>query len=108
MPADLPVACSLTAAEMRKRLAEMASIGGSSLLTARRTDALAVLRFRAGVDRRKRLEAVVAAESECCAFLSMDLREGPDALELRITAPEGAEPVLEELVAAFSGRVLAA
>jgi hypothetical protein len=108
MPADPPVACSLTAAEMPKRLAEMASIGDSSLITARRADALAVLRFRAAADTRERLEAVVAAESECCAFLSMELREEPNALELRIAAPDGAEPVIDQLVAAFTGKEQAA
>ena len=108
MSDDTPVGCSLTAAEMPERLAEMAAIGESSLLSARRADALAVLRFRAGSDTRKRLEAVVAAESECCAWPSMGVRDSLDALELRIAAPEGAEPMLDELVAAFGGQERAA
>jgi hypothetical protein len=51
---------------------------------------------------RERLEAVVAAESVCCAFLTMRVRVAPDSLALTIDAPDGAEPVLAELVGAFT------
>jgi hypothetical protein len=47
------------------------------------------------------LARIVVAESECCAFLTMTVREVGDALVLTIVAPEGAELVLEELVAWF-------
>ncbi len=103
-----PIACSLTAAEMPKRLAEMAAIGQSSLLSVDTLDARAVLRFRAGAEMRERLEAIVVAEAQCCAFLCMELRDEDDTLVLSVQAPEGAEPVMGDLVAAFSGRERAA
>ncbi len=102
MSTEPPIACSLNAAEMPGRLAEMAAIGQSGLLAVETKDARAVLRFRAGAQTRERLEAIVAAEAECCAFLSMELRHEPCAVVLIIEAPEGAEPVLDELVSAFS------
>ena len=102
MPTALPLACTLTATEMSLRLAEMAAIGEVALLSADTADRRATLRFRAVADTRERLAAIVAAESECCAFLDMALRDESDALALTISAPPGAEPVLDDLVAAFS------
>src|SRR4051794_38166226 len=96
-----PIACSLTAAELPERLAEMSALGRSSLLTAETAGHQAVLRFRPGPDTGERLAAIVAAEAECCAFLTMELREEPDAIALTIEGSDGAQPVLDELVAAF-------
>lgn len=102
MPTELPIACSLTAAELPARLAEIGAIGRASLLGAEVSPSTAVLSFRGGGDTRARLEAIVAAEADCCAFLAMSLRDtGAGAIELRIAAPPGGEPVMHELVAAF-------
>src|SRR5947209_19732274 len=108
MPTELPLACTLTATEMSARLAEMSAIGGAALLGAVTAGPRATLRFRGGRDTRARLTAVVAAEAECCAFLNMTLRDGPDAVELIIDAPTGAVLVLDELLAAFRGKPRAA
>ena len=92
----MPIACTLTATQMADRRAEMAAIGRAALLGAR-----AVVRFRADAETRRRLEAIVAAEAECCAFLDLALRDQDDALALTIGAPPEARPVRDELVAAF-------
>jgi len=102
MPTEPPIACSLSAAELPARLAEMNDLGRSALLGVERTDTTAVLRFRPGGATGERLTAVVAAEARCCAFLDMTLRETDDALALTISAPPDAAPVLDELVAAFA------
>ena len=62
----------------------------------------AVLRFRQAPATRERAAAFVAAESRCCAFLRMQLRDDPDALTLTIDGPPGSEPVVAEMVAAFA------
>jgi len=98
MSSDTPIACSLNAEELPRRLAEIRAIGEDSLLG---VDEAGALRFRNDEATRARLEAIVAAESECCSFLAFDLRTSGEALELRITAPQGAEAVADELVAAF-------
>ena len=103
MPDELPLACSLDADRLSKRLAGISALGRSSLISAESTDRTANLRFRPGEDTAERLAAIVAAEAECCAFLAMDVREEPNALRLTIEAPNGAEPVLEEIVKAFRG-----
>jgi hypothetical protein len=108
MPNDLPIACSLDATALPRRLAEMRDVGRDALLDVDRSDRRAVLRFRAGAETRARLAAIVAAEASCCAFLDMTMQDDDAAVALSISAPPGAEPVLDDLVAAFSGEVQAA
>jgi hypothetical protein len=103
MPDELPLVCSLDAERLSNRLARMSALGRSSLISAEATERRAALRFRPEGATAERLAAIVAAEAECCAFLAMDVREEPNALRLTIEAPEGAEPVLQELVEAFRG-----
>ena len=95
-------ACTLSAAEMPDRLAETAALG-RSLQSSVVVDGRAVLRFRADDDTRARAAAFVAAESVCCSFLSMELADEPGALVLTVEGPDGAEPIVRELVSALSG-----
>jgi hypothetical protein len=94
-------ACTLSKAEMPDRLAETAVLS-RSLQSSVVVDGRAVLRFRADHDTRTRAAAFVAAESVCCSFLSMELLDEPEALVLTIEGPEGAEPIVRELVAALT------
>jgi hypothetical protein len=100
MQTELPIVCSLGATELTQRLAEMSAIGSASLLAAEIDGSRAVLRFRP--DAAKQLAAIVAAEAQCCAFLSMKLDDAGDSVRLTIEAPVGAESVLHDLVATFS------
>jgi hypothetical protein len=102
MPPETQIACSLTAAERPARLAEMADVGRASLLGVEITGRRATLRFGAIPGTRETLEAIVIAESYCCAFLDFELRDVSEGVELTVTAPSGAEPILDDLVAAFS------
>ena len=103
MNTDPPIACSLTAAELPARLAEMRAVGERSLLSAEHTDDGAVLRLRSDAGMRARVEALVQAESECCPFLAFDLGESEDALVLTIRSPDEGRAVVQDLVAAFEG-----
>jgi hypothetical protein len=101
MARELPIACSLSAAEFPARMAAIGEVGREGLIDARVHDAEALLRFRADV--RDRLAEIVAAEARCCAFLTMSLTHAPgeDEVELRIESPPGGEVTMHELVAAF-------
>ena len=101
MPNNQPIACSLSATELRLRLAEMAALGDAALLETRRAGARAELRFAPGATVRARLDATVAAEARCCPFLTMSLSEDRAAITLRVVAPEGAEEALSEITEAF-------
>jgi hypothetical protein len=101
VPQALPIACSLSATELPERLARMAALGRDALLACEHDGTRAQLRFAAAPGVRERVEAIVAAEAECCAFLTMRVGEHPGGIVLSIEAPEGAGPVLAELVDAF-------
>jgi hypothetical protein len=101
MTTEPPIACTLTEAERPARRAEMTVIA-RDLVSAETHAAHAVLRLRPAVGTRERVAAFVAAESRCCAFLRMELREDPDALTLTIDGPAGSEPVVREMVAALA------
>jgi hypothetical protein len=103
MPAEPPIACSLSATELPVRQAQMAELGRDALVAANVASARAELHFAAGAGVRERVEGFVAAESQCCAFLTMRIDDAPDEVRLTIDAPEDAEPVLAELVGAFRG-----
>ena len=108
MPAELPIACSLSATDLSARLAQMAELGRDVLVDVKLNRTHATLRFAAGEGVRERVTGVVAAESACCAFLAMQVSDEPDAVVLGITAPEYAALVLHELVDAFRGEPQAA
>jgi hypothetical protein len=100
MTPEPPIACTLTEAERPARRAEMTVIA-RDLVSAETHAAHAVVRLRPAAGTRERVAAFVAAESRCCAFLRMELREDPEALTLTIDGPAGSEPVVRELVAAL-------
>lgn len=78
----------------------MQAVGRAALIAA---EPPGMLRFRATPDTRQRLEEIVAAEAECCPFLSLELSEHKEELRLTVSAPEGADAVAAELVQAFAG-----
>src|SRR3712207_2713805 len=99
MATSLPIVCSLDAAALRERVAEMAAIGADGLVASEFHGERARLRFRPAVAAR--LEAVVAAERDCCRWLGLELARAGDELELTLTAPPGGEPAMRELAAQF-------
>jgi hypothetical protein len=101
MSTELPIACSLSAGELHVRQAQIADLGRDAFVEACIEASHADLRFKGGAAVRDRVERFVAAESECCPFLTMRVEETSTDVCLSIDAPDGAEPVLEELVAAF-------
>jgi hypothetical protein len=97
----LPIACTLSAPDLEVRAAELRAIGGDGLLDVSEEEGRAILRFRPDPALRTRLEAVVAAEAECCAFLDFRLDHGDDATVLAISAPNGGGEMVHGLAAAF-------
>lgn len=104
MSQPLPIACTLGAADLEARGAELRALGSDGLIDLTEHDGRTVLRFRPEPDIRARVEAIVAAESECCAFLDFRLDHEADATVLTIRAPNGGAETVHELAAAFGGR----
>lgn len=97
-----PIACNLDADALSGRLTALAEFGDAFLVSHEKRDGLHLLRFHAEPDVRRRLEEIVAAESECCAFLDLSLREKKGEVVLSIGSPAEGRPVADELAAAFS------
>jgi hypothetical protein len=104
MSRQLPIACSLSAADLQDRVAQIRALGRDALVGTSERDGAVVLRFRPDPEIRERVEAIVAAESECCAFLGFRLEHEAGATVLTISAPNGGAEVAHELAAAFAGR----
>jgi hypothetical protein len=101
---ELPIACSLSGPHLRERLAEIRAAGRAGLIGVQRDGGRSVLRFRPSPEISTRLGRIVEAEAQCCAFLELRIDEAPDSIELTVGGPDGAEPVVEEFVAAFETR----
>jgi len=104
MSRPLPIACSLGATDLAARGAELRALGGDGLVSVSEGPGRAVLTFRPDAEIRERVEAIVAAESECCAFLDFRVEHGTEATVLTISAPNGGAEVVSELASAFAGR----
>jgi hypothetical protein len=101
---SLPIACTLDPAQMPQRGDEIRALGRDGLEAVERGELSVTLHFRRDPSIRARVEAIVAAESRCCAFLDFTVTEAEDATVLTIAAPEGAQPALHDLADLFSGR----
>lgn len=98
-----PIACSLGASDLQQRLDRIAEIGAAGLIARDVEDETHALRFRADETTRRRLEEIVAAEAECCAFLQLELIEREGELVLTLAAPQDGQAIADALAAIFAG-----
>jgi hypothetical protein len=96
---DTPIACTLTSAQLRARRAATAELARRSLRSRRTIDGGALLHFAADPGTEPALRDVVAAEAQCCPFLDLRLRRAGDTIELSVTGPDAAQPVIAALFA---------
>lgn len=96
---ELPIACTLTADATTDRLALIDELVADGLLDRTSTATGLRLRLRDAPQVEQRTRELIAAESECCAFLDFDLGRENGDLVLDISGPEGARPVIELLFA---------
>jgi hypothetical protein len=99
---ELPIACTLGAGDFEARLAELAALGARRLISVDHPHGGGPVRlsFKSDPETKAKLQSIVAAEAECCAFLQLTITAG-DLLELTIDGPDDAAPVIDGLVAAF-------
>lgn len=96
------IACSLRSNDLRSRLDEIAAVGASHLIERSVEGRRHLLRFHANKETRRDLEAIVAAEAECCSFLALSLDQLDDELVLEIEAPDAGQPFADALTVAFA------
>ena len=97
---ELPIACTLTPAGMTDRAEWLQRLGSRSLRSAERIDGRLDLRFDPAAEPEVR--EWIAAEQECCAFLSFEIEPGERELRLAIGGPPGSAPVLDGLLTALT------
>ena len=78
-----PIACSLSASEYRRRAAEIRALLRDALVSREPIAGGERLTFTADAGVYERVTELMAAETECCPFLSMEL-----TLALEVTQPE--------------------
>lgn len=87
--AQLPIACTLTPSAGAAQLAAWRAFNTDHLIAVERHAASTVATYANDVDTRARLEALVAAERTCCAFVEWSLEATGDALRVTATgAPD--------------------
>jgi hypothetical protein len=96
------IACTLGPDDMPAREAEIRALGREALLAVERSEARATLRFRRDPATRARVERIVALESECCAFIDLELSDTGKALVLTLQTPNAGEPAMHMLVELFA------
>jgi hypothetical protein len=97
---SVPIACSLTAGAAGDRETEWRELLSRALISRAPASGGVRIELRALPGVRRELERLIAAERECCPFLTMSLdTTGPAVLVLAVAAPELAGPILEQLFA---------
>lgn len=96
---ELPIACTLGAAQQRDRMRVIDALVSDALIDQQPIDGGVRSTFHAYAGVEERLRQLIAAESRCCAFLSFDLNRIDGALALDITGAPEARPVIDELFA---------
>jgi hypothetical protein len=95
---DLPIACTLSAGQMRERVAFVERLAADALIARTEIDGGVRSRFRNSPGVEERLRELIAAEAECCAFLSFAVAHHDDELWLDVTGAPEARPVIDELL----------
>ncbi len=90
--------CTLPAGDLSQRVDDLRRLMTAALVDHRRDGRVHHLSFDPAAEAD--IRRAVALEQDCCAFLTFVVRSGEDAeaVEVDVTAPEGAEAVLDGLV----------
>lgn len=92
---ERPLACSLSVEALARRASEARTLFREGLIVAEEAPGRLTLRFAEG--HAERVEALAAAERECCGFL--DIEVSRDGTALVLAAPEGGEAEVEAFTA---------
>jgi hypothetical protein len=97
---DTPIACTLDSDQLRDRVAFIERLASDALIAQDEIAGGVRSRFRDAPGVEARLRELVAAESDCCGFLSFAVRRGDGELWLDITGAPEARPAIDQFFAA--------
>jgi hypothetical protein len=92
------LACSLSAAEGAERAARWRALLDTHLLGRTTTTRGQRLAFPSDPAVAVELDALVAAERDCCPFLTLTVERVDDALILDLSGPPDALPILDTML----------
>jgi len=98
---DPPVACTLGLEDGAERMRRWKQLGERATPTARRIGRELEVRFQPGPGVQEELEALAAAEAQCCAFVAWTVLLDGGQPVLRVTAPEDRPEDIESIASAF-------
>ena len=97
-PTHAPIpACSLSAGEGAKRAARWRTLLDTHLLSRTPTTAGQRLAFPADPEVAGELDALVAAERDCCPFLDLTVERFDHSLVLNVSGPTDAAEIVETM-----------
>jgi hypothetical protein len=94
-----PIACTLPGPAFAARTSRLSALAARALVARRPVEDGHRLTFTDTPEVEADLRGAIAAEAACCPFLTMDLTRTPDGLELVLTGPPDATPVIAALFA---------
>lgn len=87
---ELQIACSLTASKGAARIARWRALAADQCQGLRREGDRLVVRFRRRPGVREELDALAAAERECCSFAEWEVTQDADHVVLTVRSePDG-------------------
>jgi hypothetical protein len=99
--AELPIACSLGADEGPERMRRWQALAEKGRPSARRSGHRLEVRYQPEPGVRDELEALAAAERQCCAFVAWEVRQDGHHPVLHVTADPGAPDDVAPIAALF-------
>lgn len=102
------MACTLGSDDGRARLHRWQRLHQTATPTAQLADGILEVRYPPGAEVLAELEALVASERVCCAFVSWAVLEEGGRPVLRVTAPAGSPEDVEPISALFAAMMVTA
>jgi hypothetical protein len=103
-PDTPPIACTLAPGDYPARLAWIAKLARDGLRSSERRDL--VLELHYALEAADRVREMVRRERACCGFLTFDLEETSEEIQLVIRAPEEARGAVDMLFAVFASAAM--
>ena len=85
-PATTARACSLDAAERTERLGEWEALRTDALLSEHLNGDTTVVVLKSSADVKRRLDALIDAEKDCCSFLRFHVTEQDEQITVQVTS----------------------
>lgn len=97
--AKRPVACTLTAGDYRERIAWIRELTREALIHAERHGLTLTLTY--APEAAPLVRQMVRQEQACCSFLTFEVLDAQQAMQVTVTAPEHAQDAADVLFEQF-------